>query len=64
MTPYIGITGFSTGGEVAEILQHLPAASDRLLMCGVLLSNALVGRADKWRSRALSAAGQYRRYLF
>ena len=42
MTPYIGITGFSTDGEVAEILQHLPAASDRLLMCGVLLSNALL----------------------
>ena len=42
MTPYIGITGFSTDGEVAAVLQQLPASSDRLLMCGVLLSNALL----------------------
>ncbi len=42
MTPYIGITGFSTDGEVADVVQHLPASSDRLLMCGVLLSNALL----------------------
>ncbi|MCY3690820.1 MAG: hypothetical protein OXI54_14455 [Chloroflexota bacterium] len=40
MTPYIGITGFTSPAEVAAVLASLPDAPDRLLMCGVLLSNA------------------------
>ena len=40
--PYIGITGFTTSAEVAAVLASLPDASERLLMCGVLLSNALL----------------------
>ena len=42
MTPYIGITGFTTAAEVSEVVQGLPPVPDRLLMCGVLLSNALL----------------------
>ena len=42
MTPYIGITGFTTAAEVSEVVQSLPPTPDRLLMCGVLLSNALM----------------------
>ena len=42
MTPYIGITGFTTPDEVAGVVATLPAASSRRLMCGVLLSNALL----------------------
>ena len=42
MTPYIGITGFTTAAEVSEVVQSLPPSPDRLLMCGVLLSNALL----------------------
>ena len=42
MTPYIGITGFTTSAEVAAVLASLPDAPERLLMCGVLLSNALL----------------------
>ena len=42
MTPYIGITGFTSPAEVAAVLASLPDAPERLLMCGVLLSNALL----------------------
>ena len=42
MTPYVGITGFTTLEEVEAVVQTLPAAPPRLLMCGVLLSNALL----------------------
>ena len=42
MTPYIGITGFTTAAEVSAIVDALPAAPARRLMCGVLLSNALL----------------------
>ncbi len=42
MTPYIGITGFTTPEEVAAVIQSLPSSPERLLMCGVLLSNALL----------------------
>ena len=41
-TPYIGITGFTTPAEVAGVVAALPPAPERLLMCGVLLSNALL----------------------
>ena len=41
-TPYIGITGFTTPAEVAAVLGSLLDAPERLLMCGVLLSNALL----------------------
>ena len=40
--PYIGITGFTTPAEVAAVTGALPACPTRLLMCGVLLSNALL----------------------
>ena len=40
--PYIGITGFATADEVAAVTGALPAHPARLLMCGVLLSNALL----------------------
>ena len=42
MTPYIGITGFTSPAEVANVVAALPPALERLLMCGVLLSNALL----------------------
>ena len=42
MTPYIGITGFCSRSEIDAVLASLPAASNRLLMCGALLSNALL----------------------
>ena len=42
MTPYIGITGFTTREEVAEVVRSLPSSPPRLLMCGVLLSNSLL----------------------
>ena len=42
MTPYIGITGFCSRSEVDSVLAALPAEPNRLLMCGVLLSNALL----------------------
>ena len=42
MTPYIGITGFCSRNEVDAVLATLPAEPSRLLMCGVLLSNALL----------------------
>ena len=42
MTPYIGITGFTTPEEVAAVVRNLPSSPERLLMCGVLLSNALL----------------------
>ena len=42
MTPYIGITGFTTPTEVAAVIQSLTSSPGRLLMCGVLLSNALL----------------------
>ena len=45
MTPYIGITGFTTAAEVSEVVRSLPPTPDRLLMCGVLLSNALLSGA-------------------
>ena len=41
-TPYIGITGFTSPDEMAAVLTTLPAEPSRLLMCGVLLSNALL----------------------
>ena len=40
--PYIGITGFTTREEVETVLAAFPESPDRLLMCGVLLSNALM----------------------
>ena len=53
MTPYIGITGFTTASEVSAVLDGWPgpaaSASGRRLMCGVLLSNALL---DGRRSNA------------
>ena len=42
MTPYIGITGFCSRSEVDAVLAALPAEPNRLLMCGALLSNALL----------------------
>ena len=42
MAAYIGITGFTTPEEVAAVVADLPARPGRLLMCGVLLSNALL----------------------
>ena len=42
MTPYVGITGFTTPAEVAGVVAALPDETERLLMCGVLLSNALL----------------------
>lgn len=42
MTPYLGITGFCSRNEVDAVLEALPAEPNRLLMCGVLLSNALL----------------------
>ena len=42
MTPYIGITGFCSRREVDAVLESAPAEPNRLLMCGVLLSNALL----------------------
>jgi hypothetical protein len=42
MTPYIGVTGFCSRSEIDAVLAPLPAEPDRLLMCGVLLSNALL----------------------
>ena len=41
-TPYIGITGFTSPAEVADVVAALPTEPERLLMCGVLLSNALL----------------------
>ena len=41
---YIGITGFCSRSEVDAVLAALPAEPNRLLMCGVLLSNALLSR--------------------
>ena len=41
-TPYIGITGFTSPVEVADVIAALPPEPERLLMCGVLLSNALL----------------------
>lgn len=38
--PYIGITGFCSRDEVDAVLKAAPANPGRLLMCGVLLSNA------------------------
>ncbi len=43
---YIGITGFTSPDEVAAVLSTLPATPPRLLMCGVLLSNALLDGQD------------------
>ncbi|MDE2787272.1 MAG: hypothetical protein OXL37_11465 [Chloroflexota bacterium] len=42
MTPYIGITGFCSRSEVDAVLAALPANPNRQLMCGALLSNALL----------------------
>ncbi len=42
IVPYIGITGFTVADEVASVLAALPDEPGRLLMCGVLLSNALL----------------------
>lgn len=42
MTPYIGITGFCSQSEVDAVLTSVPAEPGRLLMCGALLSNALL----------------------
>ncbi len=42
MTPYIGITGFCSRSEVDAVLDAIPAEPNRLLMCGALLSNALL----------------------
>lgn len=39
---YIGITGFTSRDEVDAVLAALPDSPGRLLMCGVLLSNALL----------------------
>ena len=40
--PYIGITGFTTHDELDEVVAALSESPPRLLMCGVLLSNALL----------------------
>lgn len=40
--PYIGITGFTAPDEINAIVATLPDEPSRLLMCGVLLSNALL----------------------
>ncbi len=40
--PYIGITGFCSRSEVDSVLAALLAEPNRRLMCGVLLSNALL----------------------
>ena len=42
LTSYIGITGFTSPAEVAGVVATLPPEPERLLMCGVLLSNALL----------------------
>ena len=42
MTPYIGITGFCSRSEADAVLESVPADANRLLMCGALLSNALL----------------------
>ena len=42
ITSYVGITGFTSPDEVSSVLTALPPAPSRLLMCGVLLSNALL----------------------
>ena len=42
MTPYIGITGFCSRREVDAVLAAVPGHPNRLLMCGALLSNALL----------------------
>lgn len=42
ITPYIGITGFTSPDEVSSVLAALPPSPSRPLMCGVLLSNALL----------------------
>ena len=42
MTPYIGITGFCSRSEIDAVLASVPAEPNRLFMCGVLLSNALL----------------------
>ena len=39
---YIGITGFTSRSEVSAVLGTLPPSPSCLLMCGVLLSNALL----------------------
>ncbi len=41
-TPYVGITGFTAADEIAAVVATLPEHPPRLLMCGVLLSNALL----------------------
>ena len=41
-TAYIGITGFTTRAEVDAVAATIPVSPSRLLMCGVLLSNALL----------------------
>ena len=48
-SPYVGVTGFTSMGEVNDVLKHMPKAPERLLMCGVLLSNTLLagGTRDK-----------------
>ena len=59
LTPYIGITGFMTGAEVAAVLSDWPmsAASGRRLMCGALLSNALLdGRSSNAPNRCPAPA--------
>ncbi len=40
--PYVGITGFCSRSEVDAVLAAVPAEPNRLLMCGTLLSNALL----------------------
>lgn len=40
--PYIGITGFTTRDELDEVVAALSESPPRRLMCGVLLSNALL----------------------
>ena len=45
MTPYVGITGFTTPEEVGAVIQSLSSSPERFLMCGVLLSNALLNGA-------------------
>lgn len=42
MPPYVGITGFTSSQEVEAVLDWIPRSSERLLMCGVLVSNALL----------------------
>jgi len=51
-TPYIGITGFMSHGEVTEVFSAFPVQPEYSLMVGVLASQkTLQGRTNKWPNR-------------